>query len=78
MGKIYDKEPIPCTENWKMYAEYEDGTEWYITGNSEEDCMYEITVTLSLAHGDCTYYTGVCDEDYEAGEYIGRDNFIYD
>ena len=62
---------------WKMYAQFEDGSEFYFTGNDEDDCMYKICKAAER-HGDVTYYTGVCDEDYECGEYIGRENFIYE
>ena len=33
---------------------------------------------LESKHGKLTWYSGYSDEDYEAGEYIGRENFIYD
>lgn len=29
-------------------------------------------------HGELTWYSGVCDENYVDGEYVGRENFIYD
>lgn len=54
---------------WKMYAEYADNTALYFYGNDEEDCMYKIAKAQEK-HGECTYYTGVCDEHYEAGECI--------
>lgn len=62
---------------WKMYAEYEDGSGLYFCGNDEDDCMCKIIEAIEK-HGEVTYYTGVNDEDYANGEYIGRDNFIYD
>lgn len=62
---------------WKMYAEYTDGAELYFYGNSEEECIQEIA-DRQEEHGECTMYTGVNDEDYVDGEYVGRDNFIYE
>lgn len=62
---------------WKMYAEYADGKELTFTGNSEEDCMEKI-VAAEATHGEIVAYGGICDEDYVSGEYIGRENFIYD
>ena len=62
---------------WKMVARYADGAEIEVGGNSEEDCM-ERLAAFEEAHGEMTWYSGVCDEDYANGEYIGRDNFIYD
>ena len=29
-------------------------------------------------HGELIWYSGYSDENYEAGEFIGRENFIYD
>lgn len=63
-------------EAWKMYGEYEDGTCYVVGGDSEEDCMQKLIDQIEK-HGMLTYYTGVCDEDYSNGEYIGRGNFIY-
>lgn len=62
---------------WKMAATYEDGEEIEMGGNSEEDCMQKL-IDLQDKHGNMTWYSGVTDEDYANGEYIGRDNFIYD
>ena len=39
--------------------------------------MYKL-IELQEKHGELTWYSGVCDEDYVDGEYIGRENFIYD
>lgn len=62
---------------WKMVARYSDGEEIEVSGNSEEDCMEKLA-DLEDKHGEMTWYSGVSDEDYQSGEYIGRDNFIYD
>ena len=62
---------------WKMYGEYEDSFEVMVNGFDDEDCMTKL-INLIDKHGNLVYYTGVCDEDYVGGEYIGRDNFIYD
>lgn len=62
---------------WMMYGEYEDGAEITVGGFDEEDCMCKLT-NLIDKHGMLTYYTGISDEDYVDGEYIGRDNFIYE
>ena len=59
------------------YAEYTDGTSLYFKCFSEDDCICEIA-NEEKKHGKCTFYTGVCDEDYEAGEYVGVENFIYE
>lgn len=62
---------------WKMVGQYADGHESIVSGNNEEDCMYKLCA-LQEKHGEMTWYSGYSDEDYEAGEYIGRENFIYD
>ena len=62
---------------WCFYAEYKDGTKCYFYGNSEDECMQKVCDAISI-YGECEYYTGIDDEDYAAGEYIGRDNFIYE
>lgn len=62
---------------WKMVGQYADSHEAVVSGNDEEDCMYKLCA-LQDKHGEMTWYIGVCDEDYVDGEYIGRENFIYD
>lgn len=62
---------------WKIYAEYEDGEELLFTGNDEAECMGK-AIAAEDRHGRIVAYGGVCDEDYVSGEYVGRDNFIYD
>lgn len=62
---------------WKMFAEYQDGSELYFFGNSEEDCICEIA-SQQERHGELRMFTGVNDEDYVDGEYVGRENFIYE
>lgn len=61
---------------WKMIGRYADNTEVTVSGNTEEDCMCMLA-DLTEKHGDLTWYSGVTDEDYVSGEYIGRDNFVY-
>lgn len=63
--------------HWKMVGEFADGEEIYVGGHDEEDCMNKL-FELQESHGELTWYSGVCDEDYVAGEYIGEENFIYD
>lgn len=62
---------------WKMVGQYTDGQEIAVSGFSEEDCMAKL-IALAEKHGDLTWYSGVTDENYASGEYIGRENFIYD
>lgn len=64
-------------EPWRICGEYEDGFSVTVGGNDEEDCMVML-IDLTEDHGELTWYSGYSDEDYEAGEYIGRENFIYD
>ena len=62
---------------WKMIGRYADDEEIYVGGQDEEDCMYEL-IEKQKQHGNLVWYSGVTDEDYVDGEYIGRDNFIYE
>lgn len=62
---------------WKMVGRYADDAEVEVGGFDEEDCMSKL-IDMIDKHGDLTWYSGFSDEDYEAGEYIGRENFIYD
>ena len=62
---------------WKMVGRFEDDEEIVVGGNSEEDCMEKL-IELEDKHGRLTWYSGYCDDDYANGEYIGRENFIYD
>lgn len=59
------------------YAEFEDGKSRNFSGFSEEDCICSIA-DFESKHGKCTYYTGVNDDDYVDGEYVGAENFIYE
>lgn len=77
MVRVSKKEYLSLVTPWKMVADYEDEERLYFHGNSEEDCIGEI-LEQEEKHGKCIWYSGYTDEDYEAGEYIGRDNFIYD
>lgn len=61
---------------WKMVGEYEDGYEAIVSGYNEGDCMCKL-VYLQDKHGNLTWYSGYEDEDYSCGEYIGKENFIY-
>lgn len=62
---------------WKMVGTYTDGEEITVGGSSEENCMEQL-IDLEEKHGPLTWYSGVTDEDYQFGEYIGAENFIYD
>lgn len=61
---------------WKMVGKYADGYEAIVGGFDEDDCMYKL-VYLQDKHGNLTWYSGYEDEDYSCGEYVGRENFIY-
>lgn len=62
---------------WKMVGRYTSGDEVEIGGMDEEDCMTKL-IDFQDKYGTLEWYSGFCDEDYECGEYIGRENFIYD
>lgn len=62
---------------WKMVGRYADGEEITVGGFDEEDCMNKL-FELMEKHGNLEWYSGYSDEDYVAGEYVGRENFIYD
>lgn len=62
---------------WKMWGGYADDFEIIVGGIDESDCMEKL-IDLMEKHGKLVWYTGYTDEDYEAGEYIGRENFIYE
>lgn len=62
---------------WKMVGRYADEDEIEVVGFGEEDCMTKL-IELQEKHGELTWYSGYCDEDYANDEYIGRENFIYD
>lgn len=62
---------------WKMVGRYADGEEIEVVGSDEADCVEKLC-SLEEKHGNLVWYSGVSDEDYVNGEYIGRDNFIYD
>lgn len=64
-------------EPWRICGKYTDGFSVTVGGNNEEDCMQRL-IDLQEKHGDLTWYSGYEDQDYSAGEYIGRENFIYD
>ena len=62
---------------WKMVGRYADDEEIYVGGYDEADCMCKL-IDKQEKHGELTWYSSVNDEDYVDGEYIGRENFIYD
>lgn len=62
---------------WKIAGEYEDGYKVEVSGNDEEECVGKL-ISIMDVHGKLEWYSGVSDEDYVDGEYIGRENFIYD
>lgn len=68
---------LSTMNKWKMVGRYADDEEICVGGCDEEDCIYKL-IELQEKHGELTWYSGVCDEDYVDGEYIGRENFIYD
>lgn len=68
---------IKICYHWKMIGQYADGAEITVSGHNEEDCMYKL-IGLQDKHGKLTWYSGYSDKDYEAGEYIGEENFIYE
>ena len=63
-------------DKWKMVGRYADDEEIYVCGCDEEDCIYKL-IELQEKHGELTWYSGVCDEDYVDGEYVGREKFVY-
>ena len=62
---------------WRMVGKYADDEEIYVGGYDEADCMCKL-IDLQEKYGELTWYSGINDEDYVDGEYIGRENFIYD
>ena len=62
---------------WKMVGSYEDDYSSDVGGENEHDCIYKLII-LQKFHGKLVWYSGFCDEDYVNGEYVGRENFIYD
>ena len=62
---------------WKMIGRYTDDEEITVSGFNEEDCMCKL-IDLQEKHWELKWYSGINDEDYVDGEYIGRENFIYD
>lgn len=62
---------------WKMVGKYADDPdiETAVGGFDEYDCMDKL-LDMQRQHGELIWYSGYSDEDYQNGEYIGRDNFI--
>lgn len=61
---------------YKLWARYKDDYEILIEGNNEDDCISKMAGMIGK-HGEVTWYSGYCDEDYVDGEYVGRENFIH-
>lgn len=72
LEEIYNND---CTEEnqmqiltpYKMVGRYADDEEIIVGGNDEEDCMYKL-IAKQEKHGKLTWYSGVTDENYSAGE----------
>ena len=62
---------------WMMVGRYADDEEITVCGFDEEDCKMKL-IAKQEKHGELTWYSGVNDEDYVDGEYVGRENFIYE
>lgn len=62
---------------WMMVGRYADDEEITVCGFDEEDCIMKL-IAKQEKHGELTWYSGVNDEDYVDGEYVGRENFIYE
>lgn len=71
---VYDYMRQYLAEISRMIEPEEDGFTVTVGGNDEEDCMQRL-IDLQEKHGDLTWYSGYVDQDYAAGEYIGRENF---
>lgn len=54
---------------YKMVGRYADDEEIIVGGNDEEDCMCKF-IAKQEKHGKLTWYSGVTDENYSAGELI--------
>ena len=64
-------------EPFRMCGRFADDFEVTVGGNDEGDCMEKLN-DLTEQHGELVWYSGYVDEDYANGEYIGRENFVYD
>lgn len=76
--KVLRKRTIQSTRilyPWKMVGRFEDDFEIEVGGNDEEDCMWRLA-KLQDKHGDLIWYSGVSDDDYVDGEYIGSSSKI--
>lgn len=62
---------------WKICGKFADGFEITVGGADEYECMGKLG-DLTEKHGELVWYSGYTDENYEAGEYIGKENFIYE
>lgn len=63
----------PCI----MLGEFEDGYSTEMPGADIGDCLWKLD-KLQDKHGELIWYSGLNDEDYVDGEYVGRENFIYE
>ncbi len=64
-------------EPFRMCGRFADDFEATVGGNDECDCMEKLD-EMTERHGELVWWSGYADEDYVAGEYIGRENFKYD
>lgn len=54
--------------NFAMVARYEDDAELTFYGRDEDDCVWKMA-DVQDKHGNVTWYSGLCDDDYVDGEY---------
>ena len=64
-------------EPWRMCGEFADGFIATVGGSDEESCT-DVLIGLTEKHGELTWYSGYQDGDYQAGEYVGEKNFIFE
>ncbi len=64
-------------EPFRMCGRFVDDFEVTVGGNDDDDCISKLD-NLTERHGELIWYSGYVDDDYENGEYIGRENFKYD
>lgn len=59
-----------------MIGRYADDEEIIVGGYYEEECMCSL-IAKEEKHGKLVWYSGVTDDNYISGEYIGERNEIY-
>lgn len=64
-------------EQFRMCGRFADDFEATVGGSDECACMEKLD-EMTERHGELVWWSGYTDEDYVAGEYIGRENFKYD